>query len=118
MQATEKALLDFHTNKMADINKCVKELWQRTYRNQDIDYIQIRADADGTRSYNYRVVMMAGGAELEMRGRCSAGQKVRSAGSASWVARRLSATASSLQQKLPRSTAGFHSVRSPKAVQG
>lgn len=28
------------------------------------------------RSYNYRVVMYSGGAELEMRGRCSAGQKV------------------------------------------
>ena len=27
---------------MADINKFVKELWQRTYRNQDIDYIQAR----------------------------------------------------------------------------
>lgn len=37
---------------------------------------QIKADADGARSYNYRVVMYSGGAELEMRGRCSAGQKV------------------------------------------
>ena len=39
----EKALLSYHTTKMADINKFVKELWQRTYRNQDIDYIQARA---------------------------------------------------------------------------
>lgn len=61
---------------MADINKIIKELWQKTYRNQDIDYIQIKADADTQRSYNYRVVMFAGGAELDMRGRCSAGQKV------------------------------------------
>ena len=40
--------------------------------------LQIKADAEGSgaRSYNYRVVMMAGGAELDMRGRCSAGQKV------------------------------------------
>jgi DNA repair protein RAD50 len=77
-QALEKALLAFHTSKMADINKIVKELWQKTYRNQDIDYIQIRADADhgAARSYNYRVIMVAGGAELDMRGRCSAGQKV------------------------------------------
>ncbi len=44
---------------------------------QDIDYIQIKADADhgAQRSYNYRVVMFAGGTELDMRGRCSAGQK-------------------------------------------
>ena len=41
-QALEKALLTFHTNKMADINKIIKELWQKTYRNQDIDYIQAR----------------------------------------------------------------------------
>merc|ERR1719238_2223806 len=30
----------------------------------------------GTVSYNYRVVMCNGDVELEMRGRCSAGQKV------------------------------------------
>jgi len=39
---------------------------------------QVKADSEGggARSYNYRVVMMAGGVELDMRGRCSAGQKV------------------------------------------
>ncbi|KAK9845615.1 hypothetical protein WJX84_004608 [Apatococcus fuscideae] len=76
-KALEKALLTFHTNKMADINKTVKELWQKTYRGQDIDYIKIAADTEGgKRSYNYRVVMVSAGADLEMRGRCSAGQKV------------------------------------------
>eukprot|EP00798_Chlamydomonas_sp_ICE-L_P012321 gene12321-15489_t len=75
-KALEKALLAFHTTKMSDINKIIKELWQKTYRGQDIDYIQVKADADGTKSYNYRVVMFNNGAELEMRGRCSAGQKV------------------------------------------
>lgn len=56
----------------------VKELWQKTYRNSDIDYIAIRTDSEGgaARSYNYRVAMYCGGAELDMRGRCSAGQKV------------------------------------------
>lgn len=77
VQALEKALLAFHTTKMSDINKIIKELWQKTYRNQDIDYIQVKADAEtGQRSYNYRVAMISGGAELDMRGRCSAGQKV------------------------------------------
>ena len=39
----------------------------------------MKADSEGAgaRSYNYRVVMMAGGVELDMRGRCSAGQKAR-----------------------------------------
>ena len=76
VQALEKALLHFHATKMADINKIIKELWQKTYRGQDIDNIQIKADTDGSRSYNYRVTMVSGGAELDMRGRCSAGQKV------------------------------------------
>lgn len=75
-QALERALLAYHTTKMEDINKLIKELWQKTYRGADIDYIQIKADADGQRSYNYRVVMHSNGAELDMRGRCSAGQKV------------------------------------------
>jgi DNA repair protein RAD50 len=78
-KALERALLSFHTTKMSEINKIVKELWQKTYRNSDIDYIQIRADTESgvaNRSYNYRVVMVCGGAELDMRGRCSAGQRV------------------------------------------
>ena len=33
-QALEKALLVFHTSKMADINKIIKEMWQKTYRGQ------------------------------------------------------------------------------------
>ena len=32
----------YHTTKMSDINKIIKELWQKTYRGQDIDYIQVR----------------------------------------------------------------------------
>ena len=42
LQALEKALLMYHTTKMSDINKIIKELWQKTYRGQDIDYIQVR----------------------------------------------------------------------------
>lgn len=52
----------------------------------DIEYIEIRSDADENvsasdkrRSYNYRVVMIKGDTALDMRGRCSAGQKVTSA---------------------------------------
>jgi DNA repair protein RAD50 len=48
-------------------------------QGQDIDMIQIKADMEGAagRSYNYRLMMRCGDADLEMRGRCSAGQKVR-----------------------------------------
>ncbi|XP_044486625.1 DNA repair protein RAD50 isoform X2 [Mangifera indica] len=76
--ALDKALMRFHTMKMEEINKIIRELWQQTYRGQDIDYICIHSDSEGagTRSYSYRVLMQTGDAELEMRGRCSAGQKV------------------------------------------
>ena len=51
----------------------------------DIETIEIRSDEDESgqsgaskarRNYNYRVVMIRQGTALDMRGRCSAGQKV------------------------------------------
>lgn len=78
--ALDKALMAFHASKMAEINKVIRELWQKTYRNPDIDHIAIVSDAESAtstgRSYNYRVVMRNREEELDMRGRCSAGQKV------------------------------------------
>ena len=50
--------------------------------SSDIDTIEIRSDEDeggimkSRRNYNYRVVMIKGDTTLDMRGRCSAGQKV------------------------------------------
>lgn len=48
----------FHTMKMEEINKIIRELWQQTYRGQDIDYISIHSDSEGagTRSYSYKVI--------------------------------------------------------------
>ena len=48
----------------------------------DVDKIFIKTEAEtavANRSYNYRVCMLKGDAELDMRGRCSAGQKVLAA---------------------------------------
>ena len=85
-RALDQALMAFHTLKMNSINRIIKELWQQTYRGSDIDEIEIGSDAGdvlgggatGTarRNYNYRVIMRQGQAQLDMRGRCSAGQKV------------------------------------------
>jgi DNA repair protein RAD50 len=66
--------MKFHSVKMEEINKIVKELWQATYKGNDIDTICIRSDAEnnanGLRSsYNYRVVMVKGDTELDMRGK-------------------------------------------------
>ncbi|CAM9329660.1 unnamed protein product [Phaeothamnion confervicola] len=67
--------------KIADINKIIHELWQTVYSGQDIDMIEIVSGEEGEstkarRSYNYRVVMRKGSTVLDMKGRCSAGQRV------------------------------------------
>lgn len=60
----------------------MRHLWNKTYQGTDIDGIKIVSDPDGggtgtkKASYNYRVVMMKDQVEMDMRGRCSAGQKM------------------------------------------
>lgn len=81
----------YHNEKMKEINSRIKQLWQQMYTGRDIDYIGIRSSTEqlqptnddgssvmiaGSRSYNYRVVMVKDEVELDMKGRCSAGQKV------------------------------------------
>lgn len=79
-QALEWALLKYHAEHMERINELIREFWRDIYRGNDIDYIQIRTDeqasGDKRRSYNYRVVQCKSGTEIDMRGRCSAGQRV------------------------------------------
>jgi len=62
------------------VNKIIRELWMLTYKGEDISNIEIvsgqEAGSRAQKSYNYRVVMTKGGSELDMRGRCSAGQRV------------------------------------------
>ncbi|XP_060561864.1 DNA repair protein RAD50-like isoform X2 [Ruditapes philippinarum] len=81
--ALDKAIMNYHNMKMSEINKIIRDLWRQTYRGQDIETIEIRSDEDDSaamktrKTYNYRVVMIKpGDAVIDMRGRCSAGQKV------------------------------------------
>jgi DNA repair protein RAD50 len=77
--ALDKAIMQYHSLKMEEVNRIAGELWQSTYQGTDIDTILIRSDAEtatGKRNYNYRVCMVKQEAEMDMRGRCSAGQKV------------------------------------------
>ncbi|KAI9753841.1 MAG: hypothetical protein M4579_004969 [Chaenotheca gracillima] len=77
--ALDKAIMKYHSLKMEEINRIVEELWKRTYRGTDVDTVLIRSDNESSkanRSYNYRVCMVKQDAEMDMRGRCSAGQKV------------------------------------------
>ena len=74
-----QALLKYHEMKITEVNRIIKELWSLTYRGEDIETVAISTEskaAAASRSYNYRVIMRKGDADLDMRGRCSAGQKV------------------------------------------
>ncbi|KAI9000249.1 hypothetical protein BC832DRAFT_541389 [Gaertneriomyces semiglobifer] len=78
-KALDTAIMKYHSLKMEEINKIIREIWVNTYQGADIDTIEIRSDNDdakGNRQYNYRVVMIKSETALDMRGRCSAGQKV------------------------------------------
>ena len=91
--ALDTALQNFHTLKIRDINKISRELWQLIYKGQDIEMIELESGQEtavaaggggggtgrSSRSYNYRVVMRKGDVPLDMRGRCSAGQRVLAA---------------------------------------
>lgn len=76
----ENALMQFHSSCMRHINERIRQLWREIYRGGDIDHIQIKTEATtGTqsrRSFKYRVVQVKNGIEMDMSGRCSAGQKV------------------------------------------
>jgi DNA repair protein RAD50 len=66
--------------KIAEINKIIRELWLLTYKGEDITTIELvsgmEAGSKAKKSYNYRVVMTKGSSRMDMRGRCSAGQRV------------------------------------------
>ncbi|QIW97033.1 hypothetical protein AMS68_002551 [Peltaster fructicola] len=76
--ALDQAIMKFHSIKMEEINRTIDELWRKTYQGTDVDTIYIRSDAEGpnNKSYHYRVCMQKQQTEMDMRGRCSAGQKV------------------------------------------
>lgn len=82
--ALEEALMKYHHEKMKEINKTLSDFWKMTYKGNDIDTIEIKSDVERSansriRSYNYRIVLKTyDDTELDMRGRCSAGQKVLS----------------------------------------
>lgn len=80
--ALATAVQSYHQEKMILINRIIADLWRQTYLGSDIDAIEIRSETEktfnssGRRNYNYRVIMKRGSREIDMRGRCSAGQKV------------------------------------------
>lgn len=81
--AVDQAIMQFHSLKMEEVNRIAGELWRATYQGTDIDTIAIRSEKEAQtnssntrRNYNYRLTMVKQDTEMDMRGRCSAGQKV------------------------------------------
>ena len=77
--ALDQAVTKYHSLKMEEVNGIIDELWRATYMGTDVDTIYITSNLEvkaNTRVHNYRVVMLKRDIELDMRGRCSAGQKV------------------------------------------
>ena len=63
-KALDRAIMRYHSIKMKEINKIIKELWIKTYKGGDIDTIEIRSEDSKEdtvvslatrRTYNYRV---------------------------------------------------------------
>lgn len=44
--ALDKALMKFHTMKMAEFNHIIQELWQNTYKGNDIDTVAITSNVE------------------------------------------------------------------------
>ncbi|XP_053973732.1 DNA repair protein RAD50 [Hylaeus volcanicus] len=75
------AMMEYHEERMSTVNRIIKKMWKLVYTGTDTTSIEIRTDATqgvGTkrRTYNYRLVQTKHGHELDMKGRCSAGQRV------------------------------------------
>ncbi|KJH49292.1 hypothetical protein DICVIV_04556 [Dictyocaulus viviparus] len=81
MQCLDTSIIQFHTDKMIAINRILDDLWRKVYDGNDIQSISIKSECAATsekrKVYDYRVVMvLRNGVELDMRDRCSAGQKM------------------------------------------
>lgn len=82
-KALDWSMVQYHKEQMIYINETIRDLWRAIYRGNDIDYIEIKTEMETTKAstekrrvYQYRLVQVKNDVELEMRGRCSAGQKV------------------------------------------
>lgn len=74
-------MIDYHEERMSTVNKIMRKLWKHVYQGTDTTSIEISTEAtDGVganrRSYNYKLIQTKHGCKMDMKGRCSAGQRV------------------------------------------
>ena len=74
-QCLDKAIVEHHKTKLEELNGILFDLWNSTYQGGDIETIELRSDSKDLRTCGYSLYMIKGGVPVEMRGRCSAGQK-------------------------------------------
>uniref|UniRef100_A0A6V7I671 Rad50/SbcC-type AAA domain-containing protein n=1 Tax=Bracon brevicornis TaxID=1563983 RepID=A0A6V7I671_9HYME len=81
-EALEETTSDYHQERLSKINSAMKRLWKLIYVGTDTTSIEIKAEPTVTngktdrRQFNYKLVQTKHDIEMEMRGRCSAGQRV------------------------------------------
>ena len=81
-RSIEEALLKYHQSKIKEINERIAELWGATYQGRDIESIEIESKSvvrGSKKLFEYAVYMVKNHARLQMRSRCSAGQKALAA---------------------------------------
>nr|XP_012221947.1 PREDICTED: DNA repair protein RAD50-like [Linepithema humile] len=77
----DAAMIDYHEERMSTVNKIMKKLWKHIYKGTDTSCIEICTEptegvGSSRRSYNYKLIQTKHGCKMDMKGRCSAGQKV------------------------------------------
>ncbi|XP_076238617.1 DNA repair protein rad50 [Calliopsis andreniformis] len=80
-RALDIAMIEYHNERMASVNRIMKQLWKLVYTGTDTTSVEIQTNAtEGIgsmrRTYNYKLVQTKHGHVIDMKGRCSAGQKV------------------------------------------
>ncbi|XP_012255537.2 DNA repair protein RAD50 [Athalia rosae] len=79
--ALDQAIIEYHEERMATVNKIILNLWELIYKGKDTTSIQIHTErtegqSEKKRVYNYKVVQEKQKVTMDMKGHCSAGQKV------------------------------------------
>ncbi|XP_031845341.1 DNA repair protein rad50 [Nomia melanderi] len=80
-KALDRAMIEYHEERMTTVNRIIKKMWKLVYTGTDTTSIEIRTDITGgiggaKRTYNYKLVQTKHGHDIDMKGRCSAGQRV------------------------------------------
>ncbi|OMJ81185.1 hypothetical protein SteCoe_18411 [Stentor coeruleus] len=75
----EKSIIAYHQQKIFQINEIIRQIWTETYKGDDIETIFISADPEKTdkrTSFSYKICFKSRNSEIDMRGRCSSGQRM------------------------------------------